>query len=118
MHLAKLLILIISGPDQPSKVKAGLGFSIVAKQSPDLEAVKLCFFADGVEVLTETNRARFAKLVDKAQELDIATIACQLHAEQKGIAEEIRRVDPQIDLHYVGEDLVKALTEGYEMVTF
>ncbi|PSR34519.1 MAG: hypothetical protein C7B46_05170 [Sulfobacillus benefaciens] len=116
--MAKLLVLIVSGPDQPAKVKAGLGFSIVAKQSPDLDAVKLCFFADGVEVLTETHRARFAKLVDKAQELNIVTIACQLHAEQKGIADEIRRVDPQIDLHYVGEDLVKALTEGYEMVSF
>ena len=116
--MAKLLVLIVSGPEQPAKVKAGLGFAIVAKQSPDLDAVKLCFFADGVDVLTETNRARFAKLVDKAQELNIVTIACQLHAEQKGIADEIRRVDPEIDLHYVGEDLVKALTEGYEMVSF
>ncbi|MHB1610397.1 MAG: DsrE family protein [Sulfobacillus sp.] len=116
--MAKLMVLIVSGPDQPAKIKAGLGFSIVAKQSPELESVKLCFFADGVEILTETHRARFAKLLDKAQELNIVTLACQLHAEQMGIAEEIRRVDPQIDLHYVGEDLVKALTEGYEMVSF
>lgn len=116
--MAKLMVMIVSGPDQPAKVKAGLGFSIVAKQSAELEDVKLCFFADGVEVLTETHRTHFAKLVDKIQELDIVTIACQMHAEQKGIADEIRRVDPQIDLHYVGADLVKAVTEGYEMVSF
>ncbi|POB09316.1 DsrE family protein [Sulfobacillus sp. hq2] len=116
--MAKLMVIIASGPDQPAKVKAGLGFSIVAQQSHELEEVKVCFFADGVDVLTESHRGQFAKLVDKIQELEIVTIACQMHAEQKGIADEIRRVDPQVDVHYVGADLVQAIKQGFEMVTF
>ncbi len=31
--MAKLLVLIVSGPNDPAKVKAGLGFSIVSQQS-------------------------------------------------------------------------------------
>ncbi len=45
-------------------------------------------------------------------------MACQLHAEQKHLDDVIRKEQPTIDLHYVGEDLVKALTEGYQFVSF
>ncbi|OLZ10851.1 hypothetical protein [Sulfobacillus thermosulfidooxidans] len=116
--MAKLLVLIVSGPNDPAKVKAGLGFSIVSQQSEQVDDVKICFFADGVEVLAPGAIQPFESLIHKVQELGIFTMACQLHAEQKHLDDVIRKEQPTIDLHYVGEDLVKALTEGYQFVSF
>ncbi len=40
-----------------------------------------------------------------------------MHAEQKGLADQVRQI-AHIDLHYIGKDMVEALTQGYEFVTF
>jgi len=115
--MAKLLVLITSGPDEPAKVKAGLGFARVAKDSGRVEDVLCCFFADGVEVLTPANRGPFESLLNSLWERQILVMACQFHAEQKGIPDQIRQLE-RVDLHYVGTDLVEALNQGFEFVTF
>ncbi len=116
--MAKFLVLIVSGPHDPARVKAGWGFSIVSQQSQHIDAVTVRFFADGAETLAPGVVAPLASLIEKTQDLGIFTMARQLHAEQKHLDVAIRRERRGIDLHYVGEDLVKALTEGYQFVSF
>lgn len=116
--MAKVLIMIVSGPAEPSKVRAGLGFAVVAKESQKVDDVRVCFFADGVEVLTADNVTPYEKLLGKIQEQESLTFACQRHAEIKGIESEVRGNPFGIDLHYVGDDLIDALNEGYEFITF
>ena len=115
--MKKLFVLIVSGPDDPAKVKAGLGFARVAKDSGQVDDVQCCFLADGVDVLVPENLMAFESLFNAVIDRNIFVIACQLHAEQKGIQDQLRDV-AHIDLHYVGKDMVDALTQGYEFVTF
>lgn len=77
----------------------------------------MLFFADGVEVLTPANRGPFESLLNSLWERQILVMACQYHAEQKGIRNQIRQLE-RVDLHYVGKDLVEALNQGFEFVTF
>ena len=115
--MSKLLVLIASGPDDPAKVKAGLGFARVAKDSEQVDDVQCCFLADGVEVLVPERLPTFQSLLNALIERGIFIMACQLHAEQKGLADQVRQI-AHIDLHYIGKDMVEALTQGYEFVTF
>lgn len=116
--MAKLLVMIASGPKDPAKVKAGLGFSLVANSNPAVQDVKICFFADGVEVLDPAQIEPFEKLLNKMHDAQMFSMACQLHAEQKQIDTVLRSNPYSVDLHYVGDDLVQALVDGYQFVTF
>lgn len=82
--MSKLLVLIASGPNDPAKVKAGLGFARVAKDSDQVDDVQCCFLADGVEVLVPDRLPAFQSLLNALIERGIFIMACQLHAEQKG----------------------------------
>ena len=115
--MAKLLVLINSGPRDSAKAVAGLAFARVAKDSGRLEDVKACFFAEGVELLSAASLPTYARYVDALIERGVFLMACQAHAESQGIADEIRGLSG-VDLHYVGEDLISAVAEGYEVISF
>jgi len=111
--MKKVLVLLNAGSEDPSRVASALGLSRVLQNSPDIERVALIFFSNAVELLTDE---KYKEMTSQLIADGVFTLACQRHAEQKNIVDELR--SGPVPLKYVGEDIVKLLTEDYEIISF
>ena len=111
--VSKVLVLLNAGPEDPTRVQSALGFANMLHRSPDVESVALIFFGNAVELLRDPQYA------DRASEIisnGTLTLACQAHAEHKQIKDELSK--GPVPLKYVGEDIVRLINEGYQVVSF
>lgn len=111
--MSKVLILLNAGPEDPTRVSSALGLTRVLKSSPDIENVALIFFGNAVELLTNPDYKTQAEsfLTD-----GVLTLACRRHAEQKNLVEQLDV--GSVSLKYVGEDIVRLVKEGYQVISF
>jgi hypothetical protein len=111
--VSRILVLLNAGKEDPTRVRSALGFASVASSLPDVEKVALIFFGDAVELLTDPD---YVETAQKFIARGILTLACQAHAEQKQIKDELSA--GPVTLKYVGEDIVRLVNEGYQVITF
>ncbi len=111
--MGKILVLLNAGKEDPTRVRSGLGFAGVASQRPDVDKVALIFFGNAVELLTDPE---YVGTAEKFIERGVLTLACQAHAEQKQIKDQLSQ--GPVTLKYVGEDIVRLINEGYQVVSF
>lgn len=111
--MSKVLILLNAGPEDPTRVESAFGLTNVLTRSPDIEHVALIFFAHAVELLTDKEYALKATSFIENGNL---VLACQAHAERKHIVETLQQ--GHIPLKYVGEDIVRLVKEGYQVISF
>ena len=111
--MSKVLVLLNAGPEDPTRVASALGLTNVLQQSPDIEQVALIFFGNAVELLTDPEYSEKAKQFTSNGTL---TLACQAHAERKKIQDVLSQ--GPVTMKYVGQDIVRLVKEGYQVISF
>ncbi len=111
--MAKILILILSGPEDEVRVASGLGLAAVAHDQG--AEVRVVFFADGVRVPLElAEHPKLAERLLALRERGIFPVVCKRNLENMGQPVSIEG----FDVHYIGQDLVKAAEEGFSIISF
>ena len=111
--MGKILVLVLSGPENTFRVASGLGFAYAAHRQG--AEVKVIFFADGVRVPLETER--YPQLAERLRDLTqagILPVVCKRNLEVLEKPTEL----PGFDVHYIADDLVRAAGEGFAIISF
>ncbi|ADR37382.1 hypothetical protein Ocepr_1930 [Oceanithermus profundus DSM 14977] len=109
--MAKILVLINSGPTEALKVRSGLTFARVAHDRG--AEVRVIFFADGVRVPL-TRDPDFGEALSALSERGIVPLVCRRILETTGGPLEL----PGFEVTYIGADLVGAVDEGFQVISF
>ena len=111
--MARILVLVLSGPEATFRVASGLGFAAVAHDQG--AEVRVIFFADGVRVPLEADHyPELKKRLSALSERGILPAVCRRNLEALGRPTEL----PGFDVHYIGQDLVRASEEGFAVLSF
>lgn len=110
--MAKLAVLVLSGPNDRRKVMTGLMFAKMAKESGGMEDVKLIISAEAVEIFKEPE---FKDTLDDVK-ASLPPMVCKMNAEGAGVVGEVESFG--LPLAAVGKELIGMLNDGYEVLTF
>lgn len=110
--MTKLVVLILSDPKDERKVFTGLKFAKMAKDSGELEDVKLIISAQAVGIFKD----RAYREVIEEVKASVTTIACKMNVDAIGIAKDVESYG--VPLAPVGKELIKLIKDGYEVVSF
>ncbi len=110
--MAKIVVLVLSGPDDRRKVTTGLMFAKIAKESGELQDVKLIISAQAVDIFRE---ADFRDTLEDVKG-SLMPMVCKMNAEGAGVVKEVESFGAP--LAAVGKELIRMLNEGYEVLTF
>jgi hypothetical protein len=110
--MAKLVVLVLSDPKDQRKVFTALKFAKLAKESGDLEEVKLIISAQAVGIFKDS---AFKEVIDEVRSA-VSVMACRMNAEGVGVVKEVESYD--IALAPVGKELIRLVKEGYEVISF
>lgn len=116
MDKAKALIIIMSGAENPVKVKLGLIFAWRTKNSGAFEDVKVVFFGPSEDFIAKTEDAEILEAYNSVLENKISPQACVAIAEGMGIAPLLLEKD--MELVHVGQAIAGFMAEGYQPLTF
>ncbi len=105
--------MLNAGKEDPTRVQSARGVASGASNLPEVEKVALIFFGSAVELPTDPGHVEGAQPFTAR---GILPLACQAHAEQKRIKDELSRAP--VTLKHVGEDIVRLVNEGYQVITF
>ena len=109
--MAKILVLVNSGPEEKLKVLSGLTLARVAHDRG--AEVRVVFFADGVRVPLSQEEG-FAEALAALSERGLVPLVCRRILETSGAPLEL----PGFEVTYVGSDLVRAVNEGSQAMSF
>ncbi|GEM90315.1 DsrE family protein [Oceanithermus desulfurans] len=109
--MAKILVLVNSGPTEKLKVRSGLTFARVAHDQG--AEVRVVFLADGVRVPLAQD-PDFDEALTVLSERGIVPLVCRRILETSGAPLEL----PGFEVTYVGADLVRAVDEGFQILSF
>ncbi|MGD2079583.1 MAG: DsrE family protein [Nitrospirota bacterium] len=110
--MAKIVVLVLSGPSDKRKVMTGLMFAKMAEESGELEDVKLIISAQAVEIFKEPD---FRDVLENVKAALTPTV-CKMNAEGAGVAGEVE--SQGVPLAAVGKELIGLLNDGYKVLTF
>ncbi len=110
--MAKLVVLVLSDPKDERKIFTGLKFAKMAKESGELEDVKLVISAQAVGVFKDM---AFKEVIDEVKTA-VPVMACKMNADAIGVAKEVESYG--IPLAPVGKELIKLIKDGYVVVSF
>jgi hypothetical protein len=111
--MAKILVLINSGPDAPVKVTSGLVFARVAHDRG--AEVRVVLFGDGVFVPFALERhPAWREDLDALRERGLRPRICKGILEEHGHPTEL----PGFEVAYIGADLVAAVDAGFQVISF
>ena len=116
MAKAKALIVIMSGLENPVKVKLGLNLAWRTKNSGAFDDVKLVFFGPAEEFIAKTDDKDILEAYDQVLANKIMPQACVAIAEGSGIAPIL--TDKKIELVHAGQAIAGFMAEGYQPLTF
>ncbi|MCL4322019.1 MAG: DsrE family protein [Deltaproteobacteria bacterium] len=116
MAKAKALIIILSGADNPIKVKLGLNVAWRTKNSGAFEDVKVIFFGPGEDFIAKTDDKDIIEAYNQVLANNIMPQACVAVAEGYGIAPIL--TDKKIELVHAGQAIAGFMAEGYQPLTF
>ena len=107
----KILVLVNSGPEEKLKVLPGLTLARVAHDRGVV--VRVVFFADGARVPLAQDDG-FTEVLTALSERGLVPLVCQRILETSGAPLEL----PGFEVTYVGSDLVRAVNEGFQAMSF
>jgi len=110
--MAKLVVLVLSDPRDQRKVFTALKFAKMAKESGELEEVKLIISAQAVGIFKDL---AFKEVIDEVRSA-VSVIACRMNAEGACVVKEVESYG--IPLAPVGKELIRLVKEGYEVISF
>lgn len=110
--MAKLVVLILSDPQDKRKVITGLKFAKMSKESGELEDVKLIISAQAVEIFKDME---FKNVIEEVKDA-VPVMVCKMNAEGAGVVHEVEPFG--IPLAAVGKELVAYVKNGYEIISF
>ena len=110
--MAKLVVLILSDPKDQRKVFTGLKFAKMARESGELEEVKLIISAQAVGIFKDL---AFKEVIDEVKAA-VPVMACKMNVESVGVVKEVESYG--IPLAPVGKELIQFIKEGYEVISF
>jgi hypothetical protein len=110
--MAKLVVLVLSGPEDRRKVMTGLMFAKMAKESGELEDVRLIVSAQAVDIFKDE---AFKNLIQEVN-ASVSMKACKMNAEGAGVADDVAASG--VPLAPVGKELIDFINEGYEVISF
>lgn len=112
--MAKILVLLNSGPEEPVKVTSALHFASVAQESG--AEVRVIFFTDGVRVLAEAeNNSNLREMILQLSSQGILSLACENNLK---IMNAKTSYDLPVTIRPIGHDLIQAVEEGFQVITF
>jgi len=109
--MAKVLVLVLSGPEAVFRVQSALGFARVAHDQG--AEVRVIFFADGVRVPLEGGPELQAALQALGQR-GIVPQVCRRNLEALKAPLDLAG----FEVRYIGADLVRAVEEGFQVISF
>lgn len=109
--MAKILVLVLSGPESAFRVQSALGFARVAHDQG--AEVRVIFFTDGVRVPLEGGPEVQAAIKALA-ERGIVPRVCRRNLEALKAPLELEG----LEVRYIGADLVQAVEEGFQVISF
>lgn len=110
--MAKLVVLVLSDPEEKRKVFTGLRFAKMAKESGELEDVKLIISAQAVGIFKDS---AFKDVIEEVK-AGVPAMACKMNVEAAGVTEDVESYG--IPVAPVGKELIKLIKEGYEVISF
>lgn len=110
--MAKLVVLVLSAPQDQQKVFTALKFAKMARESGELEEVKLIISAQAVGIFKDS---AFKEVIDEVRSA-VSVMACRMNVEGAGVAKEVESYG--IPLAPVGNELIRLVKEGYEVISF
>jgi len=116
MAKAKALIIILSGSDNPVKVKLGLNVAWRTKNSGAFEDVKLIFFGPGEEFIAKTEDKEIIEAYEQVLSNNIIPQACVAVADGYGVSKIL--IDKKVELVHAGQAIAQIMAEGYQPLTF
>lgn len=109
--MAKILALVISGPNQKPKALAGVNFARVAHENG--AEVRVVFLAEGVQVALSQD-PDIAGALEQLKERGVVPMVCRRILENTGAPLEL----PGFEVTYVGAELVRAVDQGFQVISF
>ena len=110
--MSKLVVLVLSDPEDKRKVVTGLKFAKMAKESGELEDVRLIVSAQAVGIFKDP---AFRDVIEEVKTA-VPAMACKMNADSAGVIKEAEAYG--IPVVPVGKELVNFIKEGYEVVSF
>lgn len=112
--MAKILVLLNSGPEEPVKVTSALHFATVAKEAG--AEVRVIFFTDGVKVLGEAEKnANLREMILQLGAQGVISLACENNLK---LMNAKTTYDLPVTVRPIGQDLIQAVEEGFQVITF
>lgn len=110
--MAKLVVLVLSDPKDQRKIFTALKFAKMAKESGELEDVRLIVSAQAVGIFKEDS---YKEIIEEVK-ASVLPMACKMNAEAVGVTGNVESLG--IPLAPVGKELIKLVKEGYEVISF
>jgi hypothetical protein len=110
--MAKLVVLVLSGPEDKGKVFTGLKFAKMAKESGELEDVRLVISAQAVGIFKDS---AYKEVIEEVK-ASVPSMACKMNVDAIGVAGYVESYG--IPLAPVGRELIKLINDGYEVISF
>ena len=112
MFMAKLVVLILSNPQERRKVVTGLKFAKMAGEGGELEDVKLIVSGEAVGIFRDTS---FKDIIEEVK-IAVPVMVCKMNADAAGVAGEVESCG--VLLAPVGKELINLIKQGYEVISF
>jgi hypothetical protein len=110
--MTKVVVLVLSDPEDKRKVITGLKFAKMAKESGELEDVKLIISAQAVGIFKDSS---YREVIEEVK-ASVNAMACKMNVDAIGIAKDVESYG--IPVAPVGKELIKLIKDGYEVVSF
>ena len=114
----KMLVVILSGPEDFPRARQGLVFALNAERTGMLKDVQLLFFSSGVELLDPKGREAetFRHLLAQVHEEGLVPRACSGNLAQFKLQDAAR----DLEVEPVGAQVIipARIREGYQVITF
>lgn len=120
--VGKLLVTVVSGPDEPEKVLWGLRMALNTFIHPYgeqlLDDVEVLLFAEGVGIVDPNapNVEEYRERLLHLEQAGVKVVACISIAENIGLVEEYEALD--IELVHASAYVAQKVSEGYTIMTF
>gem|GEM_PF-2309344 len=110
--MAGLVVLVLSDPNDKRRIFTGLKFAKMAKDSGELEDVRLIISAQAVGIFKD---AAFKEVIEEVKTA-VPVMACRMNVDAIDAARDVESYG--IPIAPVGKELIKLIKDGYEVVSF
>lgn len=110
--MAKIVVLVLSDPKDKRKIITGMKFAKIARESGELDDVKVIVSAQAVGIFSDTD---FREVIEEVKAA-VPVMACKMNVDAIGAAKDVEAYG--IPLAPVGKELLRMINDGYEVISF